>query len=242
VPEEPEDRLGGLVQLVAIDLERRAQLSLEQSRGTGKSALRSGANATSTDLVAVLDGYVHRFPELAMHDSDLTEVICAAYRASCLAGGNPSVTALVRRFPDLPGLAEALESAANERVFERQPMGRLDSPAGELPFPEIPGYWVQGVISRGGHGVVYRAVQLGLGRVVAIKTIDPCRRSTATELRRFDTEARAVAQLCHPNIVAVHDVGQTGGVPFIVMEMIEVLLCVNGAKATGFRIARLPST
>ncbi|MFN2519415.1 MAG: serine/threonine-protein kinase [Candidatus Limnocylindria bacterium] len=72
----------------------------------------------------------------------------------------------------------------------------------------------------GGSSQVYLAHDAVLGREVAIKLLDP-RAASDTSLRRlFVKEARALAQLSHPNIVAVHDVGEVDGLPFIVMEHI----------------------
>ncbi|MDP9265145.1 MAG: serine/threonine protein kinase [Chloroflexota bacterium] len=72
----------------------------------------------------------------------------------------------------------------------------------------------------GGSSQVYLAHDAVLGREVAIKLLDP-RAAADTSLRRlFVKEARALAQLSHPNIVAVHDVGEVDGLPFIVMEHI----------------------
>ncbi len=72
----------------------------------------------------------------------------------------------------------------------------------------------------GGSSQVYLAHDAVLGREVAIKLLDP-RAAADTSLRRlFVKEARALAQLTHPNIVAVHDVGEVDGLPFIVMEHI----------------------
>src|SRR5262245_22268216 len=65
------------------------------------------------------------------------------------------------------------------------------------------GYGVRQELGRGGMGVVYKARQTGLSRLVALKMILPGSRSSV----RFETEAKAVAQLRHPNIVQVYAVG-----------------------------------
>jgi eukaryotic-like serine/threonine-protein kinase len=76
-------------------------------------------------------------------------------------------------------------------------------------------------IGRGGMGVVYKARQKGLNRLVALKMILAGRLSAEEDLRRFRTEARAAAGLRHPNIVAVHEVGEVGGQLFFSMQFIE---------------------
>jgi serine/threonine-protein kinase len=80
------------------------------------------------------------------------------------------------------------------------------------------GYDVLQEIGRGGMGVVYRARQRGLGRIVALKMILPPHGER--ERARFRTEAEATARLSHPNIVPIYEVGQEGDCPFLSMEFV----------------------
>lgn len=73
----------------------------------------------------------------------------------------------------------------------------------------------------GGMSVIYKALDLALGRHVAVKVLRASLTDDPTFLARFRQEARNVANLQHPNIVTVHDVGQDGNIHYIVMELIE---------------------
>src|SRR5581483_3073284 len=76
-------------------------------------------------------------------------------------------------------------------------------------------------LGRGGQGFVYRAVDPALGRPVALKVLVEPASAGAEEGARFEREARAVAKLRHPGIVAVHGTGVHEGKPYIVLELVE---------------------
>src|SRR5437660_6651227 len=76
-------------------------------------------------------------------------------------------------------------------------------------------------IGRGGMGVVYEAVQISLGRRVALKVLPFAAAMDAKQLQRFKNEAQAAAHLQHQNIVPVHYVGCERGVHFYAMQYIE---------------------
>lgn len=73
----------------------------------------------------------------------------------------------------------------------------------------------------GGMAVIYKAIDQALGRTVAVKILRPSLTNDPAFLARFRNEARSVANLAHPNIVTVHDVGSDGPTHYIVMEFIE---------------------
>ena len=88
-------------------------------------------------------------------------------------------------------------------------------------LPQIPGYEIESVLGRGGMGVVYRGRHLQLHRPVAIKMLLVGTCATAAERERFLREAEAAAQLQHPNIVPVYDVGDHEGRPYFTMELVD---------------------
>ena len=99
------------------------------------------------------------------------------------------------------------------------PTGTDLSADGEAP--EVEGYEILGRLGQGGMGVVYRARQHGLERLVALKMIRGGPHAAPEHLARFKIEARSVARLRHPNVVQVFDVGFTDGLPYVALELLE---------------------
>src|ERR1700722_7712058 len=87
------------------------------------------------------------------------------------------------------------------------------------PGTKLGPYKIVAPLGVGGMGEVYRARDARLGREVALKILPPEVENDASRRQRFELEARAVAALSHPNIVAVHDVGTANGVLYIVSEL-----------------------
>jgi len=95
-------------------------------------------------------------------------------------------------------------------------------PANTLPLPRDFGdYRLLEVVGEGGMGVVYRARQHSLGRVIALKLIRKGLDARSSDLARFQSETRAIAKLSHPNLVPLLEAGEFEGQPYLCMPFIE---------------------
>src|SRR5687768_75314 len=82
-------------------------------------------------------------------------------------------------------------------------------------------YEIRSLLGAGGMGEVYRARDIKLNRDVAVKVLPAAYSADTDRLRRFEQEAQAAGALNHPNILAVHDVGDHEGSPYVVSELLE---------------------
>jgi len=91
----------------------------------------------------------------------------------------------------------------------------------EKPGFHLPNFEVLGLLGRGGMASVWKARQVSLDRLVAVKVLSPQFASTAEDIRQFRTEAQTAAQLRHPNIVEVYDANFSDGCYYFVMELVD---------------------
>jgi WD40 repeat protein len=110
-----------------------------------------------------------------------------------------------------------LDSGATRCTLEAPPTSVLETTSNR---PSIPGYEILSELGRGGMGVVYKARQLRLDRLVALKMILNGEHAGPEALARFRGEVEAIARLEHPNLVHIYEVGEQEGTPFFSMEFV----------------------
>lgn len=128
-------------------------------------------------------------------------------------GGDAELVASVEALLDAEGSIEGF--------LETPPFDLHGDPTSESSPQRLGGFELYQRIGRGGFGVVYRARELALDRIVAVKVLPPKLTLQERDVERFKREARAIARLSHPNIVKVHSVGSEGEVHYFSMELVD---------------------
>jgi serine/threonine protein kinase len=140
-------------------------------------------------------------------------------------GQDPSAQELARDHPELiPELERRMRIlAAMYRVpngADDRPTQGFVAPAAPAP-PDLEQYEILEPLGSGGMGKVYKARQVGLQRLVALKMVLAGYHATPQERDRFRAEAEAVARLDHPNIVRIYEIGEKDGCPYLALEYVE---------------------
>ncbi|PON18701.1 hypothetical protein C2W62_06545 [Candidatus Entotheonella serta] len=164
---------------------------------------------------------------------ELRELTLPAQRAAFLAavcGADESllhaVEALLRADEKAANLLEKPVAALAGQALAQAQVGIQPTPqAGTMAGRELGPYKILTLLGAGGMGEVYLAQDSRLGRKVALKLLPERFTSDAERLRRFEQEGRVASALNHPNIITIHEIGQTpsamGGAYYIVTEFIE---------------------
>lgn len=197
-----------------------AQVSSLTARGTLYAALQ----------------VLEQSPELAADAEAAIEIIYSEYQSLDELGRRPDADQWLNAYPryrerlkrlvqlhdlldesvEVPGSVPSTKHSAHNTTDGVA----NDQPIADHPINSIGDYELLAEIGRGGMGVVYRARQRGLGRLVAVKVLRATD-STGNERSRFQQEAEAIAALQHPNIVQVYEVGIADDRDFLSMELIE---------------------
>jgi tetratricopeptide (TPR) repeat protein len=145
-------------------------------------------------------------------DTALDELFAHAVDA-CASGAPIDLAALLGDRSALRPRAEQVIALAREVAI-----GRLGA---RSPLPRLDGFTLLEEVGRGGMGIVYRARQDRLGREVAVKVLAPALQASPRARERFALEARALARLCHPHVVVVHEIVARDDLSAYTMEWID---------------------
>jgi serine/threonine-protein kinase len=197
-----------------------------------------------------VEAYLEREPALRANPEAVLDLIYKEILARSEAGATPELDEYTRRFPDLAYALRPLfeiHNALESDVVERSPPGPPVEPTLSAPTsgPDVPGYEMLERLGHGGMGVVYKARQKKLDRVVALKMILAGPHARAEDLARFRREAEVIARLAHPNIVQIYEVGEHDGRPFLALEYVEgggLDRRLGGAPLPAREAARLAET
>jgi eukaryotic-like serine/threonine-protein kinase len=209
--------------LTRCKTEKELERQVRQACDELETHLRAGQSYRTEDCLAA-------YPELAADNDSILEILYFEYVVREEMGEALSAEDWYRRFPeqqiplkkifqihhDACGLSSSgaaslqtltpLQFVAQQRAFVQRRLGK---------------YEILEELGRGSMGVVYKARELALDRMVALKVIVAGPHASLDQLVRIRREARAIARLQHPNIVQIHEIGDDEGRPFLCMEYVD---------------------
>jgi WD40 repeat protein/tRNA A-37 threonylcarbamoyl transferase component Bud32 len=174
---------------------------------------------------------LERYPTLAQNDESVLELMHVEVTTRRDLGQHLSLAEWQDRFPRLMPRMEELISLQDSFTSELPTLSDAPAPkveearVGLRPGDGLPArignYQILSEIGRGGMGVVYKARQPNLRRIVALKMILAGEHAGLRERARLRKEAEAAAQITHPNVVQIIEVGEHDGLPFLTMEYVD---------------------
>lgn len=203
---ERDDDIDLLMELLQVDMERRLKKG---------EAIR-------------VEAYLSRFPAIEASAVQVAELLAVEFQHRQKQEPQLSPQDYQGRFPQhfrqflerLPSHPETW-TLADGRTPHKTPSSTAPGFADSQALPTVPGYEICDVLGRGGMGVVFKAWHTALQRFVALKMLHGTGALDDEKLKRFRSEAQALARLQHPNIVQVHDTGMHEGWPYFSLELVE---------------------
>ena len=229
-----DTRFQELLELIPLDLEYRWRAPSSRLRGAFPPRPR-------------LEDYLSRYPELIAAAGIPTELVGAEYRTRWIWGDRPKPVEYLARFPcQAERLTDEFSKIDDEITREYscdEPDSNTQSQAAHRfskeedlsRVPEIDGLEILGELGRGAMGIVYKAYDPKLGRIVALKTMAEGQFASEDQIERFRAEAQAIARLRHPNIIAINTIGEHENCPYLSLEFAD-----GGSLAQ--RLAEKPMT
>ncbi len=168
-----------------------------------------------------VESYLDQYPDLRDRDDVVLDLVCNEVFLRTRAGEAPALDEYLRRFPRLA--AELRVQFEIHQAFTPEPVRPTANGTSAKPGQPfcVRGYEILDELGRGGMGVVYRARQVVLDRVVALKVLRAGSAAGKRLRARLVREAQAVARLQHPNIVQIYEVSQVEGQPYCALEFVE---------------------
>jgi serine/threonine-protein kinase len=175
------------------------------------------ANEQRAGRVVDINAVANAYPEFAAELRELWAVAQFAYMAKPAKSEPPEVITISHAEPQPASQASTSEVPRDITTLPRD--------FGDFELLEE--------IGRGGMGVVYRARQKSLGRIVALKMVREAHLANDADRARFRTEAEATAKLKHPHIVTVYEVGTVGGQAYLCMEFVGGQTLAEKVRSNG---------
>jgi WD40 repeat protein/serine/threonine protein kinase len=206
----------------AAPLQEAQSRDLRQVCGELRDRLRAGESVRVEELLEI-------YPDLAGNDEAVLELIHAEISTRKDMGERPTLGEWQARFPRLLPRVEQIVSVRN--LFDSEMPTLTDSSAASadvIASSQVADgrvqignrYHILQEIGRGGMGVVYRARDADLKRIVALKMILAGEHAGLRERARLRLEAQATAQIMHPNVVQIFEIGEHEDLPFLAMEYV----------------------
>lgn len=189
----------------------------------------------------LVEQYLDEDPSLASDNEVVVDLIYQEFVLRSEREGRPDAEEYLRRFPRYWAQLEpqlnflrAVQSVTAKmtwapRAAAATQVGRVsnleiathETDAARSRWPRVDGYEITAELGQGSMGVVYKAWEHDLQRVVALKMIHPARAQETQARERFRIEAESVARLQHPHIVQIFQIGEQDGRPFFAMEFVQ---------------------